>query len=75
MFICGLTGTIVETVSRLIHRGFMPCDKKVRATLGVPAAIADSIFFEDYDLAKPAIDIDDPQIRDRLRTHVAGKSS
>ena len=70
VFICGLTGTIVGTVMRLIDRAFIPSGKKLRVALGVPAEMKDGVYFEDYDLDKPVIDVDDPQVRDRLRARV-----
>jgi hypothetical protein len=70
VFICGLTGTILETVTRLIDRAFIPSVTKRRVALGVPAEIEDGVYFEDYDPDKPVIDVDDPRVRDRLRARV-----
>jgi ferredoxin--NADP+ reductase len=74
VFVCGLTGTIRATVTRLIDRAFVPNLEKVRRALGVPAEIPDSMFLEDYDPDEPVIDVNDPEVmepRARLQAALA----
>jgi ferredoxin--NADP+ reductase len=49
IYICGLTGTIGETILRLRERGFVPDDERVRRALHLPASATASIFCEHYD--------------------------
>jgi ferredoxin--NADP+ reductase len=70
IFICGLQGTIGKTITRLIGRGFVPDNKKLRRVLEVPEAIAPSLFFEQYD-ATPVIDVKDPAVVEPLRSDLA----
>lgn len=69
VMICGLQGTIANTVTSLMHRGFVPEDRKLRAALGVPPDTHASIFWEQYDTT-PIVDLKDAaligQLRERL---------
>ncbi len=69
VMICGLQGTIANTIMDLFFRGFVPGDRRMRRALGVPADMPGSVFFEQYD-STPIIDINDAEIvktlRDRL---------
>ncbi len=58
IFICGLQGTIGATIERLLERGFVPQERKLRAALEVPEETPPSIFFEQYD-SDPVIDLSD----------------
>ncbi|GEM_PF-28943 len=49
VYICGLHGTILQTLGRLLHRGFVPNDAKVRKALGISKELPSSLFFEQYD--------------------------
>lgn len=55
VLICGLQGTIANTVISLLKRGFVPGDRKLRRIFGVPDDVPGSIFFEQYDTT-PIID-------------------
>ena len=66
IYICGLQGTIGCTIERLLHRGFVPDNRKLRRALQVDDAQVASLFFEQYD-ATPAIDIDDAETMATLR--------
>lgn len=66
VFICGLQGTIGETVMRLLPRGFVPENKKLRRSLEVEEGTHAALFFEQYDTT-PVIPVDDPEIMERLR--------
>ncbi len=66
IFICGLQGTIGQTISRLMGRGFVPENRKLRRALEVADDLAPSLFFEQYD-STPVIDIKDPTVIEPLR--------
>lgn len=66
VFICGLTGTIGQTILRLNDRGFVPETKKLRRALEVPEEVPSSLFFEQYD-STPVIPLDDEKLMDHLR--------
>ncbi len=70
IYICGLQGTIGVTITHLLHRGFVPENRKLRRALEVPDDVPASLFFEQYD-ATPAIDIKDPEVMEPLRTQLA----
>ncbi|MEQ8819182.1 MAG: FAD-binding oxidoreductase [Sumerlaeia bacterium] len=69
VFICGLQGTIASTLTRLLHRGFVPAERKLRRALWIPEDVSGSLFFEQYD-AEPILDLKDEELmvdcRDRL---------
>jgi ferredoxin--NADP+ reductase len=66
VLICGLQGTIGMTITHLCERGFVPDHKRMREALGVPEAMANSLFYEQYD-TEPVIDIKDPAVVDPLK--------
>ena len=51
IFVCGLRGTIAETCRRLLRRGFVPANHRLRRWLGVADRVPASLFFEQYDTA------------------------
>ncbi|MBI1292849.1 hypothetical protein GC173_16675 [bacterium] len=55
VLICGLQGTIANTIISLLKRGFVPGDRKLRRVLGIPEEVPGSIFYEQYDTT-PIID-------------------
>lgn len=65
VFVCGLQGTIAQTLIRLFRRGFVPNDRKIRQALKLPDHLAPSLFFEQYD-SLPILDLQD----DRLLTSI-----
>lgn len=69
VYICGLTGTISGTIVPLIDRGFVPDFKRIRDTLGVPAHIKASVFYEQYD-TEPVINIKDPAYTEPLKARM-----
>lgn len=75
IYICGLQGTIGKTILRLVGRGFVPENKKIRRALEVPDEVEANLFFEQYD-STPVIDIDNPDVmeplKERLRVALAG---
>lgn len=66
IYICGLQGTIGETILRLVPRGFVPENRKLRRALQVADDAPASLFFEQYDTT-PVIPIDDPAVMEPLR--------
>ncbi len=69
IFICGLQGTIGRTILRLIDRGFVPENRKLRRALEVPKDATNSLFFEQYDNT-PVIDVDSPELMRDLRARL-----
>jgi hypothetical protein len=63
--ICGLQGTIAETLMSLFYRGFVPADRKLRKELGVPADMPGTMFFEQYD-NEPVINTRDEELMSEL---------
>ncbi len=74
LFVCGLQGTIGATIERLLERGFVPDDKKLRKAFEVPADTPSSIFYEQYD-SDPVVDLTDEGhvavLRDTLHAALA----
>lgn len=70
VYVCGLRGTIAETIARLLDRGFVPPDPRIRRALEAPDTVPHAIFHEQYDNV-PILDIEDTvavqSLRDRLR--------
>jgi len=69
VLICGLQGTIGQTIVNLIDRGFVPDHRRMREALGVPPNLPPSLFFEQYD-NEPVIDIKTPAVIDPLRVRM-----
>ena len=69
IFICGLQGTIGKTILRLIDRGFVPENRRLRRALEVPDDVANSLFFEQYD-STPVIDLDSTSLMNDLRARL-----
>jgi ferredoxin--NADP+ reductase len=70
VYVCGLQGTIGESIMRLVGRGFVPDDRKLRKALQVPEAVKPTLFYEQYD-TEPVIDIEDESLMSRLRGELA----
>ncbi len=66
IYICGLQGTIGETIKRSACRGFIPENRKIRRALGASEDLAPSLFFEQYDNT-PVIDTQDEALMATLR--------
>jgi ferredoxin--NADP+ reductase len=69
VYVCGLTGTIRETLTRLIERGFIPGVAAIRDALGISREAKSSLFFEDY-ATEPVIDVRDPAAVEPLRARM-----
>jgi len=66
VFICGLQGTIGKTVTRLIPRGFVPENRRLRKALQLTDEQEASLFFEQYDTT-PVVDVKDEALMEDLR--------
>ena len=66
IFICGLNGTIKETIERLLPRGFVPDHRRIRKALEIDDSVKPSLFFEQYDNT-PIIDVKDPAEVERIQ--------
>lgn len=69
IFICGLQGTIGQTVLRLMPRGFVPENRKLRRALELDEGIHATLFYEQYDTT-PVIPIDDPAVMEPLKAQL-----
>ena len=58
VYVCGFKDTIAGSVRRLLGRGFIPEDRRLRKMLGIPDEAQPSLFFEQYDL-EPVFDVGD----------------
>jgi hypothetical protein len=67
VLVCGLHGTIGESILRLAGRGFVPAEKKIRKALQIPEDRTASLFFEQYD-SEPVIDLENEEIVAGLRS-------
>jgi ferredoxin-NADP reductase len=68
VLICGLQGTCGETITRLVPRGFVPDNRRIKKALGIDEAVAANIWWEQYDTT-PVIDVEDAA----LMADLAGK--
>jgi ferredoxin-NADP reductase len=69
VLICGLTGTIAETITRLAHRGFVPFDRKIRKALEVPDDQPNAMWWEQYD-TNPVVDLKNPEVVAALKSEL-----
>lgn len=66
VYVCGLQGTIANTLIHLLRRGFVPNDRKIRQALRLPMHLPSSLFFEQYD-SNPIIDLKNEDFLQTLR--------
>jgi len=69
ILICGLQGTIGSTITRLLGRGFIPDNRRLRRALEVPEELPASIFYEAYDTTPP-IDVSDEALISGLKAEL-----
>ncbi|OUU25862.1 MAG: hypothetical protein CBC13_01365 [Planctomycetia bacterium TMED53] len=67
VLVCGLQGTIGESLVRLAKRGFVPAEKKIRKKLEIPEDLPGSFFFEQYD-SEPVIDLENGALIEELKS-------
>lgn len=75
VLICGLQGTIGATVERLLARGFVPDNRKIRRALTIPDELPAHVFYEAYDTVPPIDLHDEPrveQLRAAFQAAIAG---
>ena len=65
VLICGLQGTIAETIMRLAPRGFVPDNRRIRKALEIPEDMPPHVWWEQYDNT-PVINVDDTALVARL---------
>ncbi len=53
LLICGLQGTIGACIERLLGRGFVPDNRKIRRALEIPEDMPAHTFYEAYDTIPP----------------------
>ncbi len=66
VLICGLNGTIANTITGLLDRGFVPDNRKLRRALEVEDDRPATVFWEQYDNT-PVIDVKDAELVATLR--------
>jgi ferredoxin--NADP+ reductase len=66
VYVCGLQGTISQTLVTLFRRGFIPDDRKMRDALQIESDTVPSIFFEQYDTV-PVLDLSNREFLEELR--------
>jgi ferredoxin/flavodoxin---NADP+ reductase len=66
VYICGLNGTIANTLERLLPCGFIPNNRKIRRALDVANETPSSFFYEPYD-STPVVEIKEAENVARLR--------
>ena len=69
IMICGLQGTIANTITSLMHRGFVPGDKKLRRAFGIPEEQRGDVYYEQYDTT-PIIDTKDTALVAECRSRL-----
>lgn len=69
VLICGLQGTIANTIIHLLGRGFIPDHRRLRRGLEVPDDAPAHVFWEQYDTT-PVIDIKDEPLMKDLRARL-----
>ena len=69
VYVCGFRDTIAGSVRRLLGRGYIPEDRRLRRMLGIPDQAQPSLFFEQYDLA-PVFDASDEALIASLRAEL-----
>lgn len=74
VFVCGLQGTISQTLMALFKRGFTPDERKLRTALEISPDIPASIFFEQYD-ATPVIDLSNRDFLEGLKRSFPAQSN
>ncbi|MCA9652016.1 MAG: hypothetical protein H6712_01105 [Myxococcales bacterium] len=69
VLICGLQGTIANTIIHMLDRGFVPDNRKLRRGLQVDESRPSTLFWEQYD-STPVIDTKDEELMASLRARL-----
>lgn len=65
VLICGLQGTCGQTIVRLVPRGFVPDNRRIRKALDLDEALPANIWWEQYDNT-PVVDVEDATLMAEL---------
>jgi ferredoxin--NADP+ reductase len=68
VLVCGLQGTIAQSIVRLARRGFVPDNRRIRKALEIE--LPPSIWWEQYD-STPVIDINDAPLVESIKADLA----
>ncbi len=63
VYVCGLRGTVEQVLRRLLTRGFIPGDRRLRSALGFAESVPGSLFWEQYDREPITVSLDDTDAR------------
>ncbi len=66
IYVCGLQGTIGNSILRLVGRGFVPQEKRMRRFLEIPKELSSDFFWEQYD-TEPVVDLKDEALVSKLK--------
>ncbi len=66
VLICGLQGTIANTIKYMIPRGFIPDNRKIRRALEIDEGRPAALYWEQYDNT-PVLDTKDEALMEQLR--------
>ena len=69
VYVCGFRDTIAGSVRRLLGKGYIPEDRRLRRMLGIADPSEPSLFFEQYDL-EPVFDANDTALIASLRAEL-----
>jgi ferredoxin--NADP+ reductase len=72
VLVCGLQGTIAQSIIRLARRGFVPDNRRIRKALEIE--LPPSIWWEQYD-STPVIDINDAPLVESIKVDLAAARS
>jgi ferredoxin--NADP+ reductase len=72
VLVCGLQGTIAQSIVRLARRGFVPDNRRIRKALEIE--LPPSIWWEQYD-STPVIDINDAPLVESIKADLAAARS
>jgi ferredoxin--NADP+ reductase len=61
VYVCGFRDTIAGSVRRLLGRGFLPEERRLRRVLGINDDAKPSLFWEQYD-PEPIFDVNDQAV-------------
>ena len=67
VYVCGFKDTIAGSIRRLLGRGYVPEDRRLRRLIGITDDAKPSLFFEQYDL-EPLFDPNDAAAIAELRS-------
>jgi ferredoxin--NADP+ reductase len=69
VYVCGFQNTIAGSVRRLLSKGFMPEERRLRRVLGIPDDRKPSLFWEQYD-PEPIFDLADTALIESLKASI-----